>query len=131
MKITFEEKLSDGAWFVGPEKIMVNPKELDSDTLKQYITEIYAKEYWEWGQIPNVWNWVAVAPKSISLDYELDLGANGIQLYVDGRESRILYPNDEFILLSERIRILVKFEDNLWKIYHNDELYGYYEYVTG
>lgn len=131
MKITFEEKLSDGAWFVGPEKIMVNPKELDSDTLKQYITEIYAKEYWEWGQIPNVWNWVAVAPKSMSLDYELDLEANGIQLYVDGRESRILYPNDEFILLSERIRILVKFEDNLWKIYHNDELYGYYEYVTG
>ena len=130
INITFEKKPSGGAWFVGPERIMVNPDELNSDTLKQYITETYSNEPWEWGQIPNAWNWVGLTSTGPSLSYEMNEEENAIQLYVDGYKSRLIYEGDSFVIMSERIKISAKHVDNFWYIYHDDELHGYFEYVT-
>ena len=129
MNITFEKRLSDGAWFVGPERIMVNPSEIDSETLKQYITDIYSKEYWEWGQIPNAWNWVQVAEETIC-SYKLNPEEQYVRLYLNGRASKILYSGDRYALASIRRKVFVEFVDDVWSVYHDDDLYGYFEYVT-
>ena len=129
MNITFEKRLSDGAWFVGPERIMVNPSEIDSETLKQYITDIYSKEYWEWGQIPNAWNWVQVAEES-SCSYKLNPEEQYVRLYLDGRASKILYSGDRYAITSIRTKVFVEFADDVWSVYHDDDLFGYFEYVT-
>ena len=129
MNITFEKRLSDGAWFVGPERIMVNPSEIDSETLKQYITDIYSKEYWEWGQIPNAWNWVQVAEETIC-SYKLNPEEQYVRLYLDGRASKILYSGDRYAVLSIRTKVFVEFADDVWSVYHDDDLFGYFEYVT-
>ena len=55
---------------------------------------------------------------------------NGVQLYIDGEKSRVLYDGDHVIIISERVKVSVKFEDNLWKVFIDDELRGYFEYVT-
>ena len=129
MNITFEKRLSDGAWFVGPERIMVNPSEIDSETLKQYITDIYSKEYWEWGQIPNAWNWVQVAEETIC-SYKLNPEEQYVRLYLNGRASKILYSGDLYAVLSIRTKVFVEFADDVWSVYHDDDLFGYFEYVT-
>ncbi|MGN0841499.1 MAG: leucine-rich repeat domain-containing protein [Candidatus Ornithospirochaeta sp.] len=128
--IEFENKNSGGAWFVGPERIKVDPNILSSSTLKQYLTDTYANEYWEWKQIPNDWNWVDVYPCCASFTYEMNAERNGVQLYIDGEKSRVLYDGDHVIIISERVKVSVKFEDNLWKVFIDDELRGYFEYVT-
>ena len=128
--IEFENKNSGGAWFVGPERIKVDPNILSSSTLKQYLTDTYANEYWEWKQIPNDWNWVDVYPCYASFTYEMNAERNGVQLYVDGEKSRVLYDGEHVIIMSERVKVSVKFEDNLWKVFIDDELRGYFEYVT-
>ena len=129
MNITFEKRLSDGAWFVGPERIMVNPSEIDSETLKQYITDIYSNEYWEWGQIPNAWNWVQVAEES-SCSYKLNPEEQYVRLYLNGRASKILYSGDRYAITSIRTKVFVEFADDVWSVYHDDDLFGYFEYVT-
>ena len=129
MNITFEKRLSDGAWFVGLEKIMVNPSEIDSETLKQYITDIYSNEYWEWGQIPNAWNWVQVAEETIC-SYKLNPEEQYVRLYLNGRASKILYSGDRYALATIRTKVFVEFADDVWSVYHDDDLYGYFEYVT-
>ena len=57
---------------------------------------------------PKAWVWHKTGSSPESLAFDIADDESGVQLYVDGRESRIIQDGDEFILLSERVRITVK-----------------------
>ena len=128
--IKFVRKDFGGAWFIGPERIMVDSNNLDSDTLKQYITETYVNEFWEWGQIPNDWKWFSVNQMYPNITFAMNEERNGVLIYIDGEKGRVLYDGDNFIIISERINIRVTFVDNIWNVYFGDELCGYFKFVS-
>ena len=73
-----------------------------------------------------VWHETGSYPESLAFDIADD--ESGVQLYVDGRESRIIQDGDEFILLSERVRITVKKIDGEWKVYLDENECGFFRY---
>lgn len=77
---------------------------------------------------PKAWVWHETGSCPESLAFDIADDESGVQLYVDGRESRIIQDGDEFILLSERVRITVKKIDGEWKVYLDENECGFFRY---
>ena len=77
---------------------------------------------------PKAWVWHETGSYPESLAFDIADDESGVQLYVDGRESRIIQDGDEFILLSERVRITVKKIDGEWKVYLDENECGFFRY---
>ena len=77
---------------------------------------------------PKAWVWHKTGSYPESLAFDIADDESGVQLYVDGRESRIIQDGDEFILLSERVRITVKKIDGEWKVYLDENECGFFSY---
>ena len=77
---------------------------------------------------PKAWVWHETSSYPESLAFDIADDESGVQLYVDGRESRIIQDGDEFILLSERVRITVKKIDGEWKVYLDENECGFFRY---
>ena len=77
---------------------------------------------------PKAWVWHKTGSYPESLAFDIADDESGVQLYVDGRESRIIQDGDEFILLSERVRITVKKIDGEWKVYLDENECGFFRY---
>ena len=77
---------------------------------------------------PKAWVWHKTGSSPESLAFDIADDESGVQLYVDGRESRIIQDGDEFILLSERVRITVKKIDGEWKVYLDENECGFFSY---
>ena len=77
---------------------------------------------------PKAWVWHKTGSYPESLAFDIADDESGVQLYVDGRESRIIQDGDNFIIIAERVNVSAKKLDGEWKVYIDDTECGFFKY---
>ena len=64
----------------------------------------------------------------ITLGFKIPEDESGVQILLNGKESKIVSDGDEYVILSERVRMAVKKLEGKWEVYLDGTECGYFIY---
>lgn len=127
--LTFPERAERGCWYVGEDREIVYTKDLQSGNAISYLTETYVDDNWEWGELPFDWVWTEVNTGFDTILYQMEYENNYVRVYYHGHISKGLKPGEEYVFLNERVRVKVEVINDVWYVYHDGEVHGYFTRV--
>ena len=82
----------------------------------------------EESELPKAWVWHLTGVCPDTLAFQIPEDESGVQILLNGKESKIVSDGDEYVILSERVRMAVKKLDGKWEVYLDGTECGYFIY---
>ena len=76
----------------------------------------------------KTWKWHLTGSLPSSLSFQIPEDESGVQILLNGKASKIVCEGDEYVILSERVRMTVKKENGDWIVYLDGSECGYFRY---
>lgn len=77
---------------------------------------------------PKSWVWHQTGTCPEALSFKIPEDESGVQILISGHESKIVGDGDEYVILSLRVRMMVKKLDGEWKVYLDGAECGVFRY---
>ena len=77
---------------------------------------------------PKAWVWHLTGSCPESLSFQIPEDESGVQIFINGRGSKVLSDGDEYTILSERVKAKAVKGDGLWTVYLDGSQCGVLKY---